>query len=152
MHSALRVRVSALCVACGLVAWWAIWSAAGSAWEGPVLGLAYEDWNRLMPAPLAVLLAGVLGLRQSSRRWVRVGLTLAAVGLVVAAAGSALEFWVAGGIRTGRGDRELSMLGWGLFLLGHLLALGGAALAVVGRWLTPRRSGASAQSASHVSG
>jgi hypothetical protein len=114
--------------------------------------LAYEDWNRLMPAPLAVLLAGVLGLRQSSRRWVRVGLTLAAVGLVVAAAGSALEFWVAGGIRTGRGDRELSMLGWGLFLLGHLLALGGAALAVVGRWLTPRRSGASAQSASHVSG
>jgi hypothetical protein len=141
MRSALLVRASALCLACGFVAWWAIWSTAGSAWDEPVLGLAYEDWNRLMPAPLAVLLAGVLGLRRSSRRWVRVGLTLAAVGLVLAAAGSALEFWVAGGIRTGRGDRELSVFGWGLFLLGHLLALSGAALAVVGRWMPLRRLG-----------
>ena len=138
MRSVLRVRLSALCVACGLVAWWGIWSTAGSAWEGPVLGLTYEDWNRIMPAPLAVLLAGVLGLREARSRWVSVGLTAAAVGLVVAAAGSALEFWIAGGIRTGQGDRELSSVGWGLFLLGHLFALAGAALAIVGRWLPPR--------------
>jgi hypothetical protein len=124
-----RVGLSALCVVVGLAGWWFVWSMVTSSWDQPVRGLTYEEWNRLMPLPLVLLLAGVLGLSAVSGGWRRVGLALAALGLVVAIGGSALEFWVAGGIRTGQGDWSLSVLGWTLFLLGHLLALLGAATA-----------------------
>jgi hypothetical protein len=43
----------------------------------------------------------------------------------LAIAGTVLEFWIAGGIRTGTGDRDLSVVGWSLFLVGHLIEISG---------------------------
>jgi hypothetical protein len=68
---------------------------------------SYETWNRLLAVPLLVLLtASVLGALRDRRLPVRLGLVVTSIGLAVGLTGIVLEVWVAGGIRTGTGDRD----------------------------------------------
>jgi hypothetical protein len=60
-----------------------------------------------LAVPLLVLLtASVLGALRDRRLPVRLGLVVTSIGLAVGLTGIVLEFWVAGGIRTGTGDRD----------------------------------------------
>ena len=46
----------------GGVLWMVLRPLISNAWGRPQLGLTYEDYNRLMVAPLILLLAGTWGL------------------------------------------------------------------------------------------
>ena len=117
----------------GGVLWIALRPLVASAWGTPVFGLSYEDYNRLMVAPLLLLLAGVLAFRGSlpaevgrAARW---GLALLALGVATSLAGVVIEFWWAGGLR---GDRAGSLLGWAAYGLGLLVQAVGLTLFGVG--------------------
>lgn len=96
----------------------------------PAFGLAYEDFNRLMLVPLGLLLVAAVGfVTASDRRLVRVGAGMVATALVLALAGVTVEFVLGGGLR---GDRDLALAGWGLYLLGYVLQGIGLAVVAVG--------------------
>lgn len=90
-------------------------------WGRTVFGFDYVDYNRMMVAPLLLLLLGVVALLflepASTGRLGRWGLAIVALGLATSLAGVIVEFWVAGGLR---GNRAGAMLGWGLYGLGLL--------------------------------
>jgi len=46
----------------GGVLWMVLRPLVATTWHNPNFGLTYEDYNRLMVAPLALLLLGALGL------------------------------------------------------------------------------------------
>ena len=77
----------------GGVLWIALRPLVASAWGKPIFGLSYEDYNRLMVAPLLLLLAGVLAFRRSvpaevgrAARW---GLAFLALGVATSLDGGA---------------------------------------------------------------
>lgn len=98
-----------------------------AAWNQPVFGFTYEDYNRIKSLPLLLLLVGLMGFyaRQQRRsgKLGLVGFLLGTVGLALMMVGNVVEFWIGGGIRYG--DKALSTLGWNLVLIGvPTLALG----------------------------
>ena len=99
-----------------------------------LLGLAWEDYNRVLPAVLLLLLVGLAGLRvQYARRSGKlgtVGFALALVGLGLMLAGNVVEFWVAGGIRERMSTADL--IGWITYSLGYLFLAAGLVLLGVG--------------------
>ncbi|MDP9371170.1 MAG: hypothetical protein M3Q65_01665 [Chloroflexota bacterium] len=105
----------------GGVLWIALRPLVASSWGQPILGLSYEGYNRLMVAPLLLLLAGVLAFRRSlppaEGRAARWGLAVLDLGVATSLAGVVIEFWWAGGLR---GDRAGALLGWGAYGLGLL--------------------------------
>ena len=117
----------------GGVLWTALRPLVASAWGTPIFGLGYEDYNRLMVAPLLLLLAGVLAFRRSLPaqvgRVARWGLALLALGVATSLAGVVIEFWWAGGLRA---DRAGSLLGWAAYGLGLLVQAVGLTLFGVG--------------------
>ncbi len=106
-----------------------------STWGTPVFGFDYGDYNRMMVAPLLLLLAGAVTFRffhpASAGRLGRWGLVLVALGLATSLAGVIIEFWVAGGLG---GNRAGAMLGWGLYGLGLLGQTIGLGLFGAGAW------------------
>ncbi len=113
----------------GGVLWIALRPLVASTWGTPVFGLGYEDYNRLMVAPLLLLLAGALACRCSlppeAGRAARWGLALLALGVATSLAGVVIEFWWAGGLR---GDRAGALLGWAAYGLGLLVQVVGLTL------------------------
>ncbi len=95
-----------------------------------LLGLAWEDYNRMLPAVLLLLLAGLAGLRVRyagrSGSLGKVGFAVALVGLALMLAGNVVEFWVAGGIREQM--TALDLAGWIGYSLGYLLLAVGLVL------------------------
>ncbi len=130
-------------VAGGLL-WVVLRPLVATTWKNPTLGLTYEDYNRLMVAPLALLLLGALALhaRYATRTsgWARRGLLATVLGFPLMLLGVVLEFYVAGGVNTG--DWAGSLVGWMVFLLGHAASAGGLVVfgvaarreALLGRW------------------
>jgi len=113
-----------------------------STWARPVFGFSYGDYNRMMVAPLLLLLAGALAFRfylpASAGRLIRWGLVLVALGLATSLAGVIIEFWWAGGLRGNRGG---AMLGWGVYGLGLLGQSSGLTLFGFGTLWTRRLRG-----------
>ncbi|HSH78066.1 MAG TPA: hypothetical protein VLA19_05980 [Herpetosiphonaceae bacterium] len=113
-----------------------------STWGSPVFGFDYGDYNRMMVAPLLLLLVGAVAFRfylpASHGRLGRWGLVLVALGLATSLAGVIVEFWWAGGLR---GKRQAAMLGWGIYGLGLLGQAGGLALFGFGTLWTRRLPG-----------
>ncbi len=99
-----------------------------------LLGLAWEDYNRMLPAALLLLLAGLAGLRVryagQSGRLGKVGFAVALVGLALMLAGNVVEFWVAGGIREQM--TAIDLAGWIGYSLGYLLLAVGLVLLGIG--------------------
>lgn len=117
------VRWGVLSAMLGGVLWMALRSLVLSTWDGPVLGLSYVHYNRMMVVPLLLLIAGALALRRVAGRGGRWGSALVVLGLAASLAGVVIEFWWAGGLS---GNREGAMLGWavyGLGLLGQAIGL-----------------------------
>ena len=115
-------------------------------WSGSdttLIGMSYTDFSRLLWVPMALLLAGLIGvykhLSEPLGRLGRSGHLLASVGLILAIFGNIIEFWVCGRLlvpllgpfRTG-GDCSnfgYSISGYGtIFLMVGLLLLGVAGL------------------------
>jgi hypothetical protein len=88
-----------------------------------VFSLGWEDYNKLLPAVLLLLVVGLAGLTAQygprSGKLGRAGLVVALFGLGLMFLGSVGEFWLAGGIRTGITSGVL--LGWMSYSLGYLL-------------------------------
>ncbi len=99
-----------------------------------VLGLAWEDYNRMLPVVLLLLLVGMAGLRvryaPRSGRLGKGGFALALVGLALMLVGNVVEFWVAGGVRDQMTTADL--IGWITYSLGYLLLAVGLVLLGVG--------------------
>ncbi len=121
MPVAQRIRLGGLAAVLGGVLWVVLRPLVGTTWDNPTFGLTYEDYNRLMVAPLSLLLAGTWGLwvryAPSTGRAASAGLALLALGLVVSLAGVVIEFWWGRGLR---GTRDLAMAGWGFYLVALL--------------------------------
>ena len=127
MTPAPLIRWSGLAAMLGGALWIALWFILRSTWSADLLTLTYEDYNRLMPIPLLLLMSGLAGLyaRQGGRsgKLGTAGAVVAFIGLVMLLAGSVVEFWIGGGIR--HGNESISQSGWGIFLLGFpVLAVG----------------------------
>lgn len=144
MASSTLVRLAGPAAIAGGVLWIVLRPLVATTWHNPTFGLTYEDYNRLMVAPLALLLLGALGLRTRYAAhvsgWARRGLAVTVLGLPLMLLGVGGEFYVAGGVNTG--DWTGSLVGWLVFLLGYaattagLVAFGVAARrgALLGRW------------------
>lgn len=95
-----------------------------------LLGLAWEDYNRMLPVVLLLLLVGLAELRgryaARSGRLGKVGLILALIGLALMLVGNVVEFWVAGGIRERM--TTIDLIGWIGYSLGYLLLAVGLVL------------------------
>lgn len=127
MSSAKLIRRSGLASMLGSVLWTVLELLSNSAWDRTIFGLTYEDYNRLKPMALLLLLVGLVGFyaRQGrhSGRLGRTGFGVAFLGLSLLLVGNVVEFWIGGGIRFG--DKAISTLGWNIVLVGvPLLALG----------------------------
>lgn len=119
---------------------------ATQATEDPV-GLRYDDFNRWLTLPLALLVVTVLCVRAlvAGRlpRGGRVGATLALAGSALMLLGNMIEFWVVfltedyvSAIAERRNVDEWagSIGGWLLFLVGVVLLLVGGALVAFAAW------------------
>ena len=111
----------------GGVLWIMLRPLVAITWNNPMFGLAYEDYNRLMVAPLALLLPGALGLHARyaghTAGWARRGLLGTVLGVPLMLLGVIIEFYVAGGVNTG--DWTGSLVGWLVFLLGYAATTAG---------------------------
>ena len=117
---------------------------ASEASADPV-GLRYDDWNRVLLAPLLLLVIALAGLREVQldrlSRWGRRGALAALGGAALMVLGNVVEFWL-----VVLSDREVfaiadprgldpwmgSTVGWIAFLLGSLLLLFGGVLLGIG--------------------
>ena len=97
MPPTASIRLGAVVTMGGGGSWVVLRPLIASTWGRTALGLTYEDYNRLMVAPLALLLAGSWGLRArytpGAGRLAGWGLGLLALGLAVSLAGVVIEFW-----------------------------------------------------------
>ena len=88
-----------------------------------IFSLAWEDYNKLLPAVLLLLVVGLAGLTARygprSGRLGRAGFVVALFGLGLMFLGNVGEFWLAGGIRAGAAAGVL--VGWMGYSLGYLL-------------------------------
>lgn len=111
-------RWAAAAAIVGGLGWIPVRAAISVTFSQPLLGLTYVEWNRVEVVPIALmLLALAVGIRAivvERGRLVTVGLWTAAAGLAGMLLGVIVEFWIAGGLS---GDRELSVIGWGIYLL-----------------------------------
>lgn len=98
-----------------------------------IFSLAWEDYNKLLPAVLLLLLVGLVGLTARygprSGELGRAGFGMALFGLGLMLLGNLVEFWVAGGIRKGVVS-SADLGGWMSYSLGYLLL--GVGLVLVG--------------------
>ena len=89
----------------GGVLWVMLRPLVATTWNNPTFGLTYEDYNRLVVAPLAFLLLGALGLHARyaahASPWARRGLLAMVLGFPLMLLGVVVEFYVAGGVNTG---------------------------------------------------
>ena len=104
----------------GGLLWVVLGALTDYAWYRPVFGLSYEDYNRFSLLPRLLLLASLVGfyVRQQGRsgKLGLAGFSLAVAGLTLMILGSAVEFWIGGGIRYG--NKPLSHAGWAMVLAG----------------------------------
>jgi len=147
MSSGALARVAGPAAVLGGLLWTALVPAitltypGRSGWEDTqtLLWLAWEDYNRLLPPVLLLILVGLAGLRgrYAGRcgRLGRAGFAVALVGLALMLAGNVVEFWIAGGIREQM--TALDLAGWIGYSLGYLLLTVGLVL-VGGAWLRVR--------------
>lgn len=138
------VRLAGPAAITGGVLWIMLRPLVATTWNNPTFGLTYEDYNRLMVAPLAFLLLGALGLHtryaENTSGWARRGLLATVLGVPLMLLGVVVEFHVAGGVNTG--DWTGSLVGWLVFLLGYAATTGGLVVfgvaarrgALLGRW------------------
>ena len=88
--------------------------------RGDDISLAWEDYNKLLPIVLLLLLVGLTGLTAKHGRRSgslgRVGLVVALFGLGLMLLGNVGEFWIAGGIRVGL--TSAALVGWMSYSLG----------------------------------
>jgi len=127
MPAARLSKWSGIASMLGGVLWTVLELLSDSAWDRTIFGLTYEDYNRLKPIPLLLVLAGLAAFyaRQEGRsgRLGRTGFGVACFGLALLLVGNIVEFWIGGGIRVG--DKAISTTGWNLVLIGvPLLAVG----------------------------
>lgn len=132
MSTAASWRIVAGASVLGGLVWIPIRLAIGGTWGTTPGGLSYEDWNRLMVLPLALLVGGIaVLLGRPTSRVARTGAWLAGAGLVGMLAGVIIEFWVFGGLA---GDRDGAIAGWMVYLLpGVLLHAAGLVVHAVGK-------------------
>ena len=113
-------RVPGVALVFGGLAWALVRPLVMTSWGQRLLGLTYEDFNRLMVVPLGCLLAGgVLALRaRLVPDHARLSFAFVALGIALSLAGVVAEFWIGGGLR---GNRPLALAGWLLYLVGLLV-------------------------------
>jgi hypothetical protein len=102
----------------GGLLWFALHLALIGAWERGDTFPTYEFLNALRPLPLALFAFALYGLYCYLHTG-RTGFFIAVTGLLLLAAGAALEFWIGGGVRDGDVD-TLSLVGWLVYLAGYL--------------------------------
>lgn len=111
-------RWTAVAAIVGGLAWIPVRAAISVTFSQPLLGLTYVEWNRIEVVPIALMLlalaVGVRPLVAGAVRLVTTGLWVATAGLIGMLLGVIVEFWIAGGLS---GNRELSIIGWGIYLL-----------------------------------
>ena len=144
MSSSRLVRLAGPAAITGGVLWIMLRPLVATTWNNPTFGFTYEDYNRLMVAPLALLLSGALGLHARyaghTSGWARRGLLAMVLGVPLMLLGVVVEFYLAGGVNTG--DWTGSVVGWLVFLLGYAATTAGLVLfgvaarrgALLGRW------------------
>ncbi len=107
-----------------------------SGWErtDTLLGLSWEDHNRMLPPVLLLLLVGLARLRgrqaTGAGRFGRAGSAVALAGIALMLVGNVVEFWVAGGIREQM--TAIDLAGWIGYSMGYLLLAVGLVLLVIG--------------------
>jgi hypothetical protein len=120
---ALSAMIAGIC-------WISLNLALVGAWERGSVFPTYEFLNALRPLPLALMAFALYGVYRSTGRG-RTGLLISLGGLVLLAAGAAIEFWVGGGVRDGDVD-TLSLVGWTTYLGGYVVfAIGLFAFAIL---------------------
>ena len=118
-------RVAAVLLAVGALAWLPTRWGVMTTWSGAWLGLDYNAWNQLSLLPLVLLALGAArAAGHAPARTSRIGWAVTGTGLVMCAAGVALEFLVGGGLQ--EGPRDLAVAGWTLYLLGLAVVLVGS--------------------------
>jgi hypothetical protein len=124
-------------ITAGIAFGFALPLVATAAGDDPV-GVGYDDYNRLLTLPLALLLLALAGLRALQlpelSPWGRRGAVLALLGSALLVAGNAIEFWAVllsddavFALAADRGLNEWagSTIGWLTFLVGGLLLFAG---------------------------
>ena len=90
----------------------------------------YELYNRIAPAVLLLLLAGIQGahriLHKRYNQWGNIGYYIISLGLIVMILGSGLEFWVFS--ETSYDSHSLRHWGWGTYCSGLLIFYIGTAI------------------------
>lgn len=126
MNGVIRMEIKRRLTRHGLVAilgglsWGLVRIGTNVSWDIGFLGLKYEDWNRLEPLPLLLLLLASLALYQyrpagaRSAPWAMGVTLLGYAGLLV---GVVMEFWVEGGWGAETDPfSPYSQMGWHIFL------------------------------------
>lgn len=130
------IRWAGLGAMLGGALWVVLRPLVATTWNNPTFGLTYEHYNRLMVAPLALLLLGALGLHVryagQTSGWPHRGLPAIVLGAALMFLGVVVEFYFAGGVNTG--DWMWSTVGWMTYLLGYLSMIVGLALFGVQAW------------------
>jgi hypothetical protein len=97
MRGAALIRWSGLASILGGVLWAALGWLTTFAAEQPILGLTERGYTRLLPVPLMLLLAGLIGLQARHARrsgWLGwAGFVLTCVGLILLLVGTVIEGW-----------------------------------------------------------
>jgi hypothetical protein len=139
------VRAAAVAAVVGGVGWAVGLPLVASAESADPVGWRYDDWNRVLTAPLLLLVVALAGVRAAQverlSRWGSRGAWLALAGALLMVVGNVVEFWLVlasdaevFAIAEPRGLEEWtgSTVGWLAFLLGSLLLLAGGVLLGVG--------------------
>lgn len=141
----MTARTGGLAAIAAGVGWAVALPLVASEASADPVGWRYDDWNRVLTAPLLLLVVALVGLRaaQAGRlsRWGRRGAWLALTGAVLMAIGNVVEFWLVLG--SGRevfaiaDPRGLdvwagSTVGWLAFLVGALVLLAGGVFLGIG--------------------
>jgi hypothetical protein len=114
------IRLAGLAAILAGLAWIPIRIAISVTFSEPFLDLSYVEWNRLMVISLGLQLVALLGglLTVARTHAGRIGVRIAAAGMIGMLAGVLVEFWVFGGLV---GDREGAIAGWMIYLLAGVL-------------------------------
>jgi hypothetical protein len=141
-QSVLALAVSGAALSIGCISLFLLLSSSDWGPPGSKAYLVYEARNRLIPASLLLIGAGVVALhfilRDNTGRLGRVSVTLSLSGVALMLVGNVAEFWLFSGLAYG--PMNARALAWSLFLLGGLLLLVGLAMLLVaaGRSTTGR--------------